>query len=224
MRTIAISDIHGHSRTFNELLDKTGLTKDDELVILGDTIDRGPDGKGVIDTIVRLQQEGYNVKCILGNHEDMLLRAYYNSANHTHWLLNGGDMTLKSFRVSQVNDIPVGYINFLESLDLKHETDNTLFVHAGLSMHTESPFQDEHSMLWITDWYDDLDFTRLKAKRIIHGHVLNTICEIESRLDNMENFPVMCIDNGCFLNEPGFNHLCAFDLTNRKLYFQKNIG
>ena len=224
MRIIAISDIHGHDKTFNALLDKVGLTKDDKLIILGDCIDRGPNSKGVLDTIIRLQQSGYNVKCILGNHEDMLLRAYYNSSNRINWSFNGGDTTLKSFGVNHANDIPVKYINFLESLELKHETGNTLFVHAGLNMHTESPFQDEHSMLWIHDWYNDIQFDKLRADTIIHGHMIRTRTAIELNLDNMDKFPVLCIDNGCFYNKPGYKHLCALDLTNRRLYFNKNIG
>jgi serine/threonine protein phosphatase 1 len=224
MRIIAISDIHGHNSTFKALLNKTGLTKDDELVILGDCIDRGPDSKGVLDTIIRLQQNGYHVKCILGNHEDLLLRAYYNSDEQRAWSFNGGIASMKSFGVRQANEIPPEYIEFLESLELKHESGNTLFVHAGLNMQTESPFQDEYAMLWISDWYDELKFDRLNADTIIHGHMISTRAEIELNLDNMGNFPVMCIDNGCYCTKPGFNHLCAFDLTNRQLYFNKNVG
>ena len=96
MRIIAISDIHGFNKTFHALLDKVGLTKDDQLFILGDNIDRGPDSKGILDTIIKLQQDGYGIKCILGNHEEMMLKAHYNPSQSDLWLLNGGNTTLKS--------------------------------------------------------------------------------------------------------------------------------
>ena len=66
MRKFAISDIHGCLKSFEALLDKIQLSTSDELYILGDYIDRGPDSKGVIDYIWKLEQEGYAVKCLRG--------------------------------------------------------------------------------------------------------------------------------------------------------------
>ncbi len=64
-RTIAIADIHGCCRTFRRLLfDVVRLTKSDTLYLLGDMIDRGPDSKGVIVTILELQADGYDVRPI----------------------------------------------------------------------------------------------------------------------------------------------------------------
>lgn len=224
MRTIAISDIHGFNKTFQALLDKVGLTIDDQLIILGDNIDRGPDSNGVLDTIIKLQQDGYGIKCILGNHEEMMLKAHYNSSQSDLWLMNGGNTTLKSFGISQAKEIPEEYILFVESLKYEYESENAIFVHAGLNMRNENPFQDEHSKLWITDWYDEINFDWLGSRKIIHGHITSSRFEIEESLDNIDKFPVMSIDNGCFINQPNFKHLCALDLTNSKLYFKQNIG
>ena len=221
MRTIAISDIHGFSKTFRSLLDRIGLAKDDHLVILGDCIDRGPDSKGVLDTIIKLQQDGYRVNCLMGNHEEMMLKAYYNSGQSSLWFFNSGRTTLKSLGAEQAKDIPPEYIRFVESLDYEYETSDAVFVHAGLNMRNENPFQDEHSKLWISNWYDEINFDWLGSRKIIHGHVIRSRYDIEKSLDNIENFPVMGIDNGCFYDKPDFGHLCALDLTNRKLYFQK---
>lgn len=75
-RTIAIADIHGCCRTFRRLLfDIVRLDKADTLYLLGDMIDRGPDSKGVIETILELHEEGYAIKPVRGNHEQMLLQA-----------------------------------------------------------------------------------------------------------------------------------------------------
>jgi len=224
MRTIAISDIHGYSNTFRSLLDRIGLHKDDQLCILGDCIDRGPDSRGVLDIIIKLQQDGYCVRYLMGNHEEMMLKAHYNPSQSAYWLMNGGDATLKSFGVTQAKDVPTKYIQIIETLDYVHETSDGIFVHAGLNMLNEDPFQDEHSKLWITNWYDEINFNWLGNRKIIHGHAISKRYEIEKSLENIDQFPVMCIDNGCFRDKQGTGQLCALDLTNRKLWFNRNIG
>jgi serine/threonine protein phosphatase 1 len=224
MRIIAISDIHGHNTTFQALLGKTGLTKDDQLFILGDYVDRGPDSKGVLDTIIGLQGEGYRVTCILGNHEDMMLKAHYSPGQTELWMLNGGGATLESFGVGQPGQIPAKYIRFMESLPLAVETDKAVFVHAGLNMKNEDPLLDETSLLWITNWYSEINFDWLGSRKLIHGHVFRRRYEIERSLEMLDHFPVMGIDNGCFVDMPDYGRLCALDLTNRKLFFVRNTG
>jgi len=75
MRQFAIADIHGHLKTFKALLREINFTVFDELFLLGDFIDRGPDSKGVIDYIEELKQTGYTVYCLRGNHEQLCLDA-----------------------------------------------------------------------------------------------------------------------------------------------------
>ena len=96
-RKIAISDIHGCCKTFKALLNKIKFNSNDELYLLGDYIDRGPDSKGVIDYIWQLQKEGYQVNCLRGNHEQMMLRAAFVENKLDHWMRNGGETTLFSF-------------------------------------------------------------------------------------------------------------------------------
>lgn len=73
MKKYAITDIHGCNKTFQALLDKIAFTTADALYLLGDYIDRGPDSKGVFDTIFNLQETGHSVHCLRGNHEAMFL-------------------------------------------------------------------------------------------------------------------------------------------------------
>jgi serine/threonine protein phosphatase 1 len=99
---IAIGDLHGCKKTLEALLDK--LPKDQEIVFVGDYVDRGPDSAGVIDII---KSGGY--KCVLGNHEDMMLRVLkHEDANAWDawqdfdlWIKNGGDKTLLSYGISE---------------------------------------------------------------------------------------------------------------------------
>ena len=56
-RLIAIGDIHGCYNNFFQLVnDRIKLTKNDQLVLLGDYIDRGDQSKDVIDFIFQLQK------------------------------------------------------------------------------------------------------------------------------------------------------------------------
>src|SRR3954452_10553358 len=75
-RRFVIPDIHGCSRTFRRLVSEViRLQAGDELYLLGDMIDRGPDSKGVLDFIFQMRHEGFTVKGVKGNHEEMCLRA-----------------------------------------------------------------------------------------------------------------------------------------------------
>ncbi|MFG1867254.1 metallophosphoesterase [Micromonospora arborensis] len=83
-----VADVHGHRAELRDALREAGLTDaaghwsgaDARLWLLGDYVDRGPDGIGVIDDVRRLTGEaaaaGGEVHALLGNHEVQLLAAY----------------------------------------------------------------------------------------------------------------------------------------------------
>ncbi|MBE6759804.1 MAG: calcineurin [Ruminococcaceae bacterium] len=110
MAIYVTSDLHGYPfERFQKLLGSTGFGFDDTLYILGDVVDRGDDGVKYLCWL--LVQN--NVKLILGNHEDMLLRcsfAFEHIINNTlhlvdhehremisHWYMNGCAPTLTGF-------------------------------------------------------------------------------------------------------------------------------
>ena len=238
MRKIAISDIHGCLNTFKALLDQLGLTKTDELYLLGDYVDRGPDSKGVLDLILQLRKEGYKVRCLLGNHEDMMVRSMTSFDELDMWLLNGGNPTLESFGVSYVEDVPQAYIDFINEMEYCIEVDEYLLVHAGINFIPPNPksgqgdflfrifdpLQDRKSLLWIRDWHQDIDKEWLGERIVVHGHTPLLKSEILQMHRDIEKKQVLDIDNGGFVTfQQGMGQLCAFDMTNRELYFQKNI-
>src|SRR5437588_408890 len=71
-RVLAIGDIHGCLTALDTLLGFVRPGPDDQLVFLGDYIDRGPDSKGILDRLVELRKSG-TVVCLRGNHEIMML-------------------------------------------------------------------------------------------------------------------------------------------------------
>tara|TARA_R110002072_G_scaffold100891_7_gene222404 strand:+ start:912 stop:1172 length:261 start_codon:yes stop_codon:yes gene_type:complete len=71
-----IADIHGCYFTLRELLNKIGLSNDDEIYFLGDYIDRGPNSNKVINYLIDLKERGYNLHTIKGNHEEMVFDSH----------------------------------------------------------------------------------------------------------------------------------------------------
>ncbi len=78
-RKIVIGDIHGCNLTFNSLLfEHLNIYPEDEIFLFGDYIDRGPDSKGVINTILSLKENGYQISTLRGNHEQMMMESTNN--------------------------------------------------------------------------------------------------------------------------------------------------
>lgn len=227
MRKFAISDVHGCNKTFNEALENIGLNKDDQLFLLGDYIDRGPDSKGVIDTIFKLREDGYHVECLLGNHEKMLLEALKRcDFSYTRrWLIHGGAQTVDSFGGLSIDKLGTKYRSFFSSLPYHTISDDFILVHAGLNFDTnEDPMSLDHSKIWIRNWYPSIDYKWLDQKIIIHGHTPREKDEIIRMNDDIEFMRYQDIDAGCcYRNVRGLGHLCVMELDSRKLFFQKNL-
>lgn len=68
-----IGDIHGCYDELEELLDKAGLADEDEIIAVGDLIDRGPYSPRVLDWF----RSTPNARSIMGNHERKHIRAYH---------------------------------------------------------------------------------------------------------------------------------------------------
>lgn len=225
MRKIAISDIHGCYLTFKKLVrDVVQLTKEDELYLLGDYVDRGSGSKQVFDFIFELQDEGYKVQCLIGNHEEVFLECIKGRGRLAGWLQYGGRMTLDSFGVNYPTEIPDNYVRFMESLAYYIEVDNYILVHAGLNFGVRDPMKDTDGMTWSRNWEWNVDMDWLGNRRIIYGHTPNIKSQIESQLGLLQKQQLLNIDAGCYgTNIPGYGHLAAFDMTNEVLHFQENI-
>jgi len=72
MKMFVIGDIHGCSRELHDLLDKAGLSSEDEIIALGDILDRGPDSPGVFDFFMSHP----NARSLMGNHERKHVRSF----------------------------------------------------------------------------------------------------------------------------------------------------
>lgn len=216
MRTFIISDIHGDNEAFRKALKHVSLKKDDLLILLGDYIDRGFDSKGVLDTIMLLIQHDFNLICLRGNHEQMLLDAIADKSQISKWFINGGDATLSSFLTSSIEKIPYKYIELINSFRHYYLHADYIFVHAALNMKAKDPFEDTETMLWSRTQEDFIDYEWLGDRKIIHGHNPTSKDDI---LNSIAHEKIICIDNGVFLKRIGFGNICILELENLNAQF-----
>lgn len=215
-RLFAIGDIHGCFDSLKELIEgKIRLTPADRLVLLGDYIDRGPKSKEVIDYLVELQANGFEIIPLSGNHEQMLLDAWQEEELVPLWMMNGGAATLKSFGIKAAAELESHYIDFFKSLRFYTEIENFLFVHAGFNDELEYPFEDTYHMIWkCRQKYTNPLFLH---KTIVHGHCTipaATCDEIIKRHDRVVN-----LDTGCvYAGYKGYGRLTALELHSRTIY------
>jgi len=145
-----IGDIHGEYAKLMVLLRKAGLIDstmqwaggEATLCFLGDYVDRGPDGIGVIDLIMCLEREaaaaGGQVISLLGNHDAFLLAAYQmgdvlndrGSYFKFDWLTIGG-------QTGDLARMTPEHAQWLRERPAMVLADDRLLIHADAMMYTD---------------------------------------------------------------------------------------
>jgi len=210
-RRIAIGDVHGCYYTLKRLLeDKVGVTKEDQIFLLGDIIDKGENSSLVLDLILELKRMDFQIFPIKGNHEEKLLTAYncgfeffenyleeYNSLD-----LLGGDL--------------VSYLDLISTFDYCIELDEFVLSHCGINENRINPFSDLRGMFPLINF--QFDEKELRSKIQVHGHVVRTIEEIKNSIN--QNEKRFSIDSGCCVREEEYGYLTALDLDSMILYHE----
>ena len=238
MSIYAVSDLHGQFNTFLKGLDKIGFTDDDLLYVIGDAIDRGPDGIKLLQYI----KDHDNMDLLLGNHEFMMLHsvnpdgeACCDGNDAELWLdYNGGRYTYAEYESLDTEDRQalLAWLNeryIIKTLDvgknhfcLTHSYYDQRFENKKYS---EMSYDDVWDIVWKSIYRNDLythgrniypnyDYT------FVTGHVpVQIVMEEYAGLPdpNMlwpyENGNLINIDGGCGLR------LCA-DLKNGALFYR----
>jgi len=171
-KIFAIGDIHGCVDKLKALIGKIDINfKTDLLVFLGDYIDRGLYSYEVVSYLIELKKQHENIVFLKGNHEEML-ENYLAGIDRFAYLSNGGRQTIDSYGKQGYkpgkNLIPKDHMDFLKNLDLFYQTDNYIFVHAGLKEKKNLEDQSQDDLLWIRQKFikSKYDF----GKRIVFGH------------------------------------------------------
>ena len=182
-RIYAIGDVHGclmQLRALHGLIaaDLARRPVGDALLIhLGDYIDEGPDGAGVIALLAEGPPiAGLPTINLMGDHEHTALDALDGDApSATDWLHAGGAATLRgwgidpeSARETWRESVPGSHLEFLRGLPVRYRTDDYLFVHAGIRPGVALQRQATDDLLRIRQpfLYSDAAFPAV----VVHGH------------------------------------------------------
>lgn len=184
-RVLAIGDVHGEFSAFKKILPdiEQHLTEDKKniVVFLGDLIDRGLYSYNVVDCVIKLKEKySDNVITLRGNHEQLLIDAVDNSHYYAEreFYNCGGRTTINSYldnlNITYVNHMPLkdiiseSHMKFYNNMPNILETNNFIFVHAGLAEGYKLEEQHSEDTLWIRE-----EFVCSKhyfGKPVIYGH------------------------------------------------------
>ena len=202
-----VGDVHGHRDVLVEVLRTAGLLGADEswagadarLWLVGDLVDRGPDGVGAIDLVRRLEVESRGAaRCLLGNHEVMLLAAHRFAREETSvpgesfyglWRLNGGvDHDLRGLTADHVRwlcELPPlaregdwlvihadthGYLELGESIDAVGSATSTILRDGSASEVDDLLVVVSDRMRLVDPAPVDALLAAYGGARIVHGH------------------------------------------------------
>lgn len=200
-----MSDIHGCYREFIQMLDLIEFNENDELYILGDILDRGPEPLKVLDYIVGHK----NITLLKGNHEKMFEEAY-ETGDYSLWYYNGGQVTHEQL-ISDGLDKERQVYNYIKGLPFIKVIDKFILVHAGLSYYSdhleidEFIRQEELTCLWTRE---NIGFEqKYRDYTVICGHT-----PVQSITKNVDS-PKILQRNGIFYIDCG----CCFPQINGKL-------
>lgn len=216
-RQFIIGDIHGCAKTFKALLKQLSLTKEDQLFILGDLINRGENSKKVIKKILKLRKQSYNIHVLRGNHEQQFLD-YVTLMPVSFYQRYLKRAKMKDF-MNKDGEIKKKYFKFFKSLPHYLEIDTAFLVHAGFN--SENTFSDAASMMTIRKI--DTEKLKLNGKRLIHAHTPVSLTKIQEMCT--EKKMRINLDNGCILGKKAkdMGNLVCLELKSFTLFVQKNI-
>jgi len=239
--TYAIGDIHGCYEELialvNKLIEKEGLNPEkDEIVFMGDYIDRGPDSKKVVEVLIEWHKKYPHWTFLYGNHED-IFRDFLTGGKvygGQNWFSNGGKSTWESygghfgkevdgkFEAPKNPDFPKEHLDFLlENTVYLYETEKYVFVHGGLV--PEAPIKESlkypNTMIWARYGFIESDWDW--GKKIIFGHTPDFKGKYGKKMEPIVMKNKIGIDTACC--PPASNKLTAIKLPEEKLIFQKAI-
>lgn len=198
MRRYVIGDIHGCAKALRTVIETIDPSTEDELIFLGDYIDRGPNSRDVIQQILDLRGR-CRVVPLRGNHELMILGVLVGGLDDKIWLDNGGISTVSSYGGS-LQKIPNHHLDFFQSLQSYYETSDSIFVHAGYDPDKEIHEQDQAITYW-NHLPEILPPPHKSGKRIFVGHTPQSSGNI------LDGGHLVCVDTYCF----GGGYLTAYE-------------
>ena len=191
-RCYAIGDVHGCRDELDALLamidaqEQTREPAATTLVFLGDLVDRGPASAQVVRRVRELAADRGNVRCLLGNHEEVFLQSLDGDLGAIKLFCRiGGRETAISYGLSDAEYerldyrelqaaldqlVPAADRAFLAKCEDMIEIGDYLFVHAGVRPDVPLGEQRPSDLRWIRETF--LDHGRPLDKMVVHGHTI----------------------------------------------------
>ena len=166
MTTIyAIGDIHGERALLDDLnrqiIEDAATRPGPKLAVyLGDYIDRGPDSRGVVATLMG-NPLPFSTVFLMGNHEELCV-----DSDRYHWFANGGRATEQSYGGA----VSESHKAWMRNLSTSYRVGQWFFAHAGIDPRTASAEQDRESLLWIRRPFLDYRGDMPEGVVVVHGH------------------------------------------------------
>ena len=209
-----MSDIHGCAKAFLKMMKEISFTDKDELYILGDIVDRGPDFLTVFNYI----QKHPNIHLLMGNHEKMMMEFInaenakdmvdYRSIRHywTRWASNGGEITYDQYheldkeKQREVNDVfnSLLYYKIIEMNNKKY-----VLCHAGVIFNKDLDVKKcieknikSEKIIWMRDLYLEHNYVP-EPYVVIHGHTPVQYLFETNKITKYCNDKKIDIDCGC---------------------------
>jgi serine/threonine protein phosphatase 1 len=171
-RIYAIGDIHGYFNKLEGLLRQIHPDPgEDQIVFLGDYIDRGPQSREVVERVLQVRRMFPRTVCLMGNHEFTLLDYLTYRKDPWTFFLNGGVETIHSYDLTGddiESKMPSDHLAFFNALRPYYETEDYIFVHAGLRDGVPLSEQTLDDLVWIRR-----EFIECRAdfgKTVVFGH------------------------------------------------------
>ncbi len=213
--TYVIADVHGRADRFHSILRQIRFSDTDVLYILGDVIDRNPDG---IPILLEVMAAG-NMQMILGNHEYMMLNVVNAPeeadlrSNMILWFYNGGEVTLQAFRKlpQEERERIVDYLEGLPlNLTLHAGGQDWLLVHGApeASYTADDAEYEDARMYAVWKRLDPFGENGFPDRIILCGHT--PVIHFRNRLpmEVVRHGNVVCMDCGCAFDEGRLACLC----------------
>lgn len=219
-----ISDIHGCYDKYKKLLKKINFGPDDTLYVLGDVIDRGPDGFKIMLDMARRP----NVVNLMGNHEAMAIDALASmlcAVRHNGemalneddaeavelWFYNGGELSLADFLWLDNEQAQTAW-EYMREMPLYKEitVGNRKFVlvHGGLGNFSPSRPLDDYEPNEILWCRPEPDTAYYPDKYVIFGHTPVQLLEPGTPAKIYHNGKSIDIDCGCVFPGGRLGCLC----------------
>lgn len=181
-----VGDIHGRLDLLEALLAQ--IVPDAPLVFVGDYIDRGEQSAQVLRRVQEMDQARARAICLIGNHEDMLLKFLDDPVGRgRRWLRFGGLQTLSSFGIGPVAEtsppqaleqagealaerMGAALIAWLRALPTSWQSGNVAVVHAGADPQLPLESQDPQALKWGHPAFRKTP--RRDGIWVVHGHTI----------------------------------------------------